>query len=414
MTSANRFFLATVVILGMAVLGCAPASPANQAQLPAAATQTLQKAYPGCTIEKVKVEDEDGVKVYEANLRSGKMKKEVTLTAAGEILEIETPMATCDLPKAVADAVAKAAPGAKITEAASEEVLADAKLGKLAAPKVTYKVEVQKGGKEGEMTLSPEGKVLKELKWEEQEEKEGKGNKEHKDAKEGKGQKGHEDADGEDEKGEHADKHVKAGQADWRDSFSVNKADLANVGENPYFILTPGYRLTYKGGKDTLTITVLNDTKVVDGVKTRIVEERETKGGQLAEISRNYFAIDPKTKDLYYFGEDVDEYKDGKVVAHTGSWQSGVDGAKFGLMIPGSPKVGDKFYNELAPKVAMDRSEIVSVTGTMKTPAGEFKNVLTISETSALESGSAKKCYAPGVGLLNDAEFELVKIERGK
>ena len=200
----------------------------------------------------------------------------------------------------------------------------------------------------------------------------------------------------------------------FRSDFQVDKADLADSGENPYFLLKPGYRLILQDGKDTLTVTVLSDTKVVDGVRTRVVEERETQGGRLAEVSRNYFAIDRKTKDVYYFGEDVDMYRDGKVTGHGGSWLSGQDGAKFGLMMPGAPRVGDKFYQERAPKVAMDRCKIVSLTEAMRTPAGEFKNVLCVQDSSALESGLEKKWYAPGVGLLKDADFTLAKIERGE
>jgi hypothetical protein len=196
--------------------------------------------------------------------------------------------------------------------------------------------------------------------------------------------------------------------------FAVDKRGLTDAGENPYFILKPGHRLSYRGGRESLIITVLDETKVVDGVKTRVVEERETKGGQLAEVSRNYFAIDPATKDVYYFGEEVDIYKDGKVVAHEGAWQSGKDGAKFGLMMPGRPKVGDRFYQELAPKVAMDRCEIVSLTETLKTPAGQFKDVLLVKDSSALEGGAEKKWYAAGVGLLKDGDLELVEVQRPK
>ena len=34
-------------------------------------------------------------------------------------------------------------------------------------------------------------------------------------------------------------------------------------------------------------ITVLKETAMVDGIETRLVEERETKGGRLGEIPRN-------------------------------------------------------------------------------------------------------------------------------
>jgi len=206
----------------------------------------------------------------------------------------------------------------------------------------------------------------------------------------------------------------KAGEGGWRDMFPVAKANLADAGKNPYFSLEPGDRLTFEDGKDTLTITVLDETKVVDGVKTRVVEERETKNGKLAEVSRNYFAIDKTTGDVYYFGEDVDTYEDGKVTGHGGGWLAGVNGARFGLIMPGEPKVGDKYYQEIAPKVAMDRAEVVSVTEEVKVPAGEFKNCLRTRESSALERGSEDKLYAAGVGLLKDEDFVLVKAENLK
>jgi hypothetical protein len=196
--------------------------------------------------------------------------------------------------------------------------------------------------------------------------------------------------------------------------FDVDKANLTNVGKNPYFIpLEPGYRLVLKGGGATLTVTVTRRTKLVDGVETRVVEEREVKDdGQPIEISQNYFAIDKTTGAVYYFGEDVDIYKDGKVVGHEGAWLSGVNGAKFGMMMPGKPKVGDKFQQEVAPKVAMDRCEIAAMGDEVQTPAGTFKNCLRTREGSAIEKGTSEKVYAPGVGLIKDDEFVLAKIAK--
>jgi hypothetical protein len=146
----------------------------------------------------------------------------------------------------------------------------------------------------------------------------------------------------------------------------------------------------------------------VDGVKTRIVEERETEGGKLAEVSRNYFAFDKTTHDIYYFGEDVDMYSpDGTVKNHEGSWLSGVNGAHFGLMMPAKPKVGQRYQQEVAPGTALDRAEVVSVTETVKVPAGTFTNCLKTKESSGLEKGVEEKLYAREIGLLKDGGFEL-------
>lgn len=196
----------------------------------------------------------------------------------------------------------------------------------------------------------------------------------------------------------------------WSNSFSPDKADLTTIGKNTYFILLPTYRLHLEHGKHTLVIRVLNETKVVDGVETRVVEERETKDGNLVEVSRNYYAISKTTGDVYYFGEDVDIYKEGKVTGHEGSWLAGMNGAKFGLMMPGTPRVGQRYYQELAPGVAMDRAEIIGRNVTFKTGMGTFEKCLRIRETSDLNSGSEEKLYAMDTGLIKDGDLVLVNV----
>ena len=194
-----------------------------------------------------------------------------------------------------------------------------------------------------------------------------------------------------------------------------DRSDLSSTGRNPYFILEPGYRLVLKtsDGIDSLTISVLNETRQVDGVQTRVVEERETKHGKLIEVSRNYFAIAKSSKDVFYFGEEVDTYKDGKITGHEGAWLAGVNGARPGLMMPGNPRVGDRFYQEQAHDVAMDRCEIVSTSESATTPAGMFTDCLKTAEGSDLEKGdSESKLYAPGVGLIAEEDFRLVEYTR--
>jgi hypothetical protein len=198
------------------------------------------------------------------------------------------------------------------------------------------------------------------------------------------------------------------------ETFTVKPKDLASTGRNAYFILEPGYVLHFEGkeaGKKTeLRIAVLDETRVIAGVETRVVEERETAGGELKEVSRNFYAIAPATGDLYYFGEEVDGYEGGKVANHEGSWLAGQGENRFGLALPGAPQVGQRYYQEIAPRTAMDRAEIVSRSGTMVTPAGAFKDVLKIMETTPLEPGVREfKHYAPGIGLIKDGSLKLTK-----
>jgi hypothetical protein len=196
----------------------------------------------------------------------------------------------------------------------------------------------------------------------------------------------------------------------WTAEFSVEKDELKSTGRNPYFILEPGYELILEGGGNRLVITVLDETKTVDGVETRIVEERETEMGELVEVSRNYFAISKRTDSVYYFGEEVDDYERGKIKSHSGAWQSGENGSRFGLMMPGQVLLKGRHYQEIAPERALDRAEIVSISETIKTPSGEYKNCLKIKETTPLEPDVVEyKYYAPGIGLVQEESLRLTK-----
>ena len=78
--------------------------------------------------------------------------------------------------------------------------------------------------------------------------------------------------------------------------------------------------------------------------------------------------------------------------------------------MPGLNLVGARYFQEVAPDVALDRAETLSVTETMETPAGTFTNVLKTKETSGLEKGKEFKFYAPEVGLIHDADLGLVGV----
>lgn len=205
-------------------------------------------------------------------------------------------------------------------------------------------------------------------------------------------------------------KAQKQDDSSWTADFFLEEGELSTTGRNPYFILEPGFVLVLEDSRERIVITVLNETKMVGKVETRVVEERETKDGKLVEVSRNYFAISKRTNSVYYFGEDVDVYKGGKVVSHEGAWLAGVKDAKFGLMMPGTPLLKARYYQEIAPGAAMDRAEILSLTENVKTPAGVFKNCLKTEESTPLEPGVKEfKYYAPGIGLVQSGTLKLVK-----
>ncbi len=201
-----------------------------------------------------------------------------------------------------------------------------------------------------------------------------------------------------------------ADDSGWRRDFGVDPANLGPAGNNPYFPLTPGLKLHLSGGDETVVFSVLDETRVVDGVETRVVEEYETENGKLVEISRNFFAIDRTTNDVYYFGEEVDIYENGEVVSHDGAWLSGVNGAKFGMIMPGKPAVGDRFYLEMAPG-AVERVEVADVAASLETPLRGFSGLVYCREHDVLDGGVSQKWYAAGLGMVGDDAMRLVKVE---
>jgi len=201
---------------------------------------------------------------------------------------------------------------------------------------------------------------------------------------------------------------VNVSPEDWKEEFNIADRKLTHTGESRYFILSPGFQTILASQNAKLIITVLDETKEINGIPTRVVEEREEINGELYEISRNFFAIDQETGDVFYFGEEVDFYDKGNIVRHSGAWLAYENGNQPGLIMPGTPEVGMKYYQELAPGIALDRAEVISISETFKTPAGEFENCLATEESSKIEAAIEYKTYAPGIGLIQDQSMTLV------
>jgi hypothetical protein len=221
------------------------------------------------------------------------------------------------------------------------------------------------------------------------------------------------------------------GEKEFTTEFPIEDCQFRTTGNNPYFKLKPGRQL-YLNNADTrceggtceeleeLWITVLDQTRNIrieeDGearwILTRVVQEEETADGELVEISRNFFAECAGTEDVYYFGEEVDIYEDGRVVSHEGAWLAGHRRAEPGIIMPGGAfLLGARYFQEIAPGVALDRAEHVSDDLEIEVPAGEFDDCVAIEETTPLDPDSvSEKIYCPGTGLMNDGDLELVSV----
>ena len=201
-------------------------------------------------------------------------------------------------------------------------------------------------------------------------------------------------------------------ETEYTTSLRAEDCTFSSTGRNPFFILEPNYQLVLAGGDASeaaeVTITVLNETRQVNGTETRVVEERESIGGELVEISRNFFAICEETNSVFYFGEEVDDYESGNIISHEGAWLAGEDANRAGVIMPGTILLGARYYQEIAPNVALDRAETIDLGEVIQTPSGDFTNTLITRETTPLEPDVAElKYYAVGIGLIQEEDLML-------
>ena len=211
--------------------------------------------------------------------------------------------------------------------------------------------------------------------------------------------------------------------AQFTQEFPVSECGWSNRGGNRYMSLEPGTFNDLEGMEDGVVIrqlnTILSKTKTIIFrdqnrkrilVRTRVLEEREWEDGELAEVSRNFLARCIETGDIYYFGENVDDYEDGEIVGHEGEWRAGRNGGLPGILMPGSILLGAKYYQENALEdEAVDRAENDEMGLDIDTPAGSFTDCFSIIETNELEPGDeSEKVFCPWIGVVQDEELVLV------
>lgn len=186
---------------------------------------------------------------------------------------------------------------------------------------------------------------------------------------------------------------------------------------NPYFPFVPGAVKIFRGQEGRTRIGVadlyLTDTRTFtlngNAVTCRVLQETEFEDGELTEISRNFFAqADDGT--VWYFGETVDDYDEGVVSGHGGSWVVGtpLPGDPPGTMsvtvpgsfMPGNPEVGDEVKPEDLPDGGIELGTVRKVGVKVRTPNGKLTDCIEIREQHLPGDEFESKWYARGVGLI--------------
>jgi hypothetical protein len=186
----------------------------------------------------------------------------------------------------------------------------------------------------------------------------------------------------------------------------LDPADFTLQIDNPYWPMRPGSRWVYRetdttGTKQKVVVTVTRRTKTVaNGVKARVVRDIATESGKPVEITDDWYAQD-KAGNVWYLGEDVRNYRNGKLADREGSFEAGVDGAQAGVVMPANPRPGLAYRQEYYKGKAEDKGEIVALgDDRVEVPAGFFaKDVLMTRDLAPTEPKTEElKFYARGVG----------------
>ena len=207
-------------------------------------------------------------------------------------------------------------------------------------------------------------------------------------------------------------------------SPAIDPADFQAKVDHPFYPLASLGPRVFEGEetdpetglviKTRLESTVLPQTEVVAGVEVTVLQEKNYENGELVESTLDYFA-QHRDGSVYYFGERVDDYEDGKAVGHKGQWLAGEGENQPGIFMPAQPTLGQRFEQEKAPGVAEDRSEIVAVDQAVTTPAGSFSGCLKTEDFAPLDNVTEHKYYCPDVGLVREepsgGHLDLISYE---
>ena len=192
------------------------------------------------------------------------------------------------------------------------------------------------------------------------------------------------------------------------DPVDLDPADFTTRIDNPYFPLTPGGRTGGKwvyrgreGGQNVrVEVNVTSAKREIEGISAVVVEDVVTGSGGLIEKTFDWYAQD-SAGNVWYLGEDTKEYEGGRAVSTAGSWESGVDGAEAGIIMPAQPHVGLAYRQEYYEGEAEDDARVVALNESAEVPVGSFDGVLKTRDTTPLEPNLVEfKYYAKGVGLV--------------
>jgi hypothetical protein len=160
-----------------------------------------------------------------------------------------------------------------------------------------------------------------------------------------------------------------------------------------------------EGKRFRTEVTLLPYTRIIEwngqAIETAVSQYVAYLGGEIQEVAYDHYA-QADDGSVWYFGEDVSDFKGGVIITTEGTWLAGKDGPP-AMIMPGHPKVGDVYRTENAPGLVFEQVTVKATDKVLDGPLGSVQGGLVARELHA-DGATEDKLFAPGYGEFSTAE----------
>jgi hypothetical protein len=151
-------------------------------------------------------------------------------------------------------------------------------------------------------------------------------------------------------------------------------------------------------------VTLLPETRIIEWegqrVETLVSQYNAFLDGRIEEVAYDYYA-QADDGSVWYFGEDVFDFRAGAIVVTEGTWLAGRDGPA-AMIMPADPQVGDVYRTENAPGFVFEEVTVRSTDETLDGPLGPIEDGMLAEELHS-DGKTEQKVFAPGYGEFHTA-----------
>jgi hypothetical protein len=130
-------------------------------------------------------------------------------------------------------------------------------------------------------------------------------------------------------------------------------------------------------------------------VDTAIIQYVAYSDGRIHEVAIDWYA-QADDGSVWYLGEDVSNFEDGKVSDTKGTWKAN-DQTPAAMIMPAKPATGDVYRPENLPEVVFEQVRVEKVDQTVHGPSGDVSGAIEVMELH-MDGTSEGKVFAPGYG----------------